>query len=78
MGDEGLRYFLSSRTQGSQKLIAQRDIPRRISPIPPAPSVFDLLFVISATRDRLGRENRRRMILIVHRRFNTFTRRRRS
>src|SRR6185295_13321737 len=74
MGDEGLRYSLSSRTQGSQKLIAQRDIPRCISPTPPVPSVFDLLFVISSIRERLGRENRQRVILIVHLRLNMLTR----
>src|SRR5437773_7749205 len=77
--DEPVGRHRKSRLHGADMSNAQSpeffpltflDLLHRFDAVEPQKSECHLFFVISAIRDRLGRENRQRMILIVHLRLN--------
>jgi len=81
--DEPVGRHRKSRLHGADMSNAQSpeffpltflDLLHRFDAVEPQKSECHLFFVISAIRDRLGRENRQRMILIVHLRLNILTR----
>jgi hypothetical protein len=81
--DEPVGRHRKSRLHGADMSNAQSpeffpltflDLLHRFDAVELQKSECHLFFVISTIRDRLGRENRQRMILIVHLRLNILTR----